>query len=114
MARWDSYYPHYEPSRRVTTDQGIKARSQRGQFGQSWWAKRWIAALEALIEARRLSRGRSYARSGQVLSLEEASQGIEARVQGSRPRPYQVHIRLAPLGEREWEQVLDEMAAQAA
>jgi hypothetical protein len=37
----------YKPSRPIRTDKGIKARSRRGTFGESWWAKRWIAALEA-------------------------------------------------------------------
>ena len=36
----------YKPSKPIRTDKGIRARSQRGGFGESWWAKRWIAALE--------------------------------------------------------------------
>ena len=41
------YYRDYFP--RSTPRQakgGIKAQSKRGQFGQSWWAKRWLAVLE--------------------------------------------------------------------
>ncbi|MGH2368935.1 MAG: SWIM zinc finger family protein, partial [Chloroflexota bacterium] len=49
---------------------GIRAQTQRGAFGQTWWAGRWIAALERLVDPGRLSRGRSYARSGQVVQLD--------------------------------------------
>jgi len=40
---------------------GIKAQSKRGSFGESWWAKRWIAVLESFQIGARLGRGRSYA-----------------------------------------------------
>ena len=45
---------------------GIKAHSRRGAFGKTWWAGRWIAALEQLVNPARLARGRTYARQGQV------------------------------------------------
>ncbi len=96
-----------------STARGIKAHSQRGKFGQTWWAERWIAAMERLVDAGRLSRGRNYARRGQVLSIEEDRQGVTARVQGSRPTPYTVKILLTPLNDAQWERVIDQMAAQA-
>ena len=54
----------------------------------------------------RLQRGRSYARKGQVLSLEEGKGQIKAKVQGSRRTPYKVTIELTPLSEKDWEKVL--------
>jgi len=45
----------------------------------------------------RLARGRSYARAGQVLDFELSQGKVTARVQGSRPRPYQVRIGVLPL-----------------
>ena len=36
---------------RATPANGIKAQTQRGAFGKSWWAGRWIAALERLVDA---------------------------------------------------------------
>jgi len=115
MSRRYSYYdyPYFESKPRIETDRGIKTRSRRGKFGQSWWAARWITALERLVDAGRLRRGRSYARSGQVLSIEEASHGLKARVQGSRSRPYKVTIQLQPLTDEEWERIIDQMAEQA-
>ena len=71
-------------------DRGIRGQNQRGAFGSSWWAKRWITALAQLMDAGRLARGRGYARSGQVLDLDIAPGRVAARVQGSRPAPYKV------------------------
>lgn len=92
---------------------GIKAHSQRGSFAKSWWAQRWIAALERLMDSGRLTRGRSYARKGQVLSIEETKDGIKARVQGSRRSPYEIEIRIAQLSDGQWEKVIDALADQA-
>jgi len=92
---------------------GIKARSEQGEFARNWWAKRWIQAMEKLIYSARLQRGRRYARLGQVLSMEETPNGIIARVQGSRPTPYKVTIRLQPLSDRQWEKVLNVLSGQA-
>ena len=104
MARWSDYGPGYgwfPPSRPRKAEGGIKAHSKRG-FAQQWWAKRWIAALEALNLGGRLSRGRSYARSGQVLSIEIDRQRVAATVQGSRPKPYEVSIGVTALSRADW------------
>ena len=103
----------YERTSPIRTDQGIKSRSQRGNFAASWWADRWIKALERLVDAGRLSRGRSYARKGQVLEIKEKKGQIEAKVQGSRPTPYKVTIRLDPLTDAQWKGVFAALAAQA-
>jgi uncharacterized Zn finger protein len=103
----------YEPSKPIVTDRGIKSRSQRGGFGESWWAKRWIAALESFGWGSRLQRGKTYARKGQVLSIDFAGAKIKAKVQGSRPRPYDVTIEMKPLADRQWEQVIDALSQQA-
>jgi uncharacterized Zn finger protein len=107
--RYDDWY---ERRPRIPAD-GIRAKSQRGAFGETWWAKRWIGVLENFGWGARLTRGRSYARNGAVLSLEIAPGQVAARVQGSRPKPYNVTIRLAPLSEQQWEQAIDAMAEQA-
>ncbi len=92
---------------------GIRAHSEQGDFGRNWWARRWIAAMEQLVTGPRLMRGKYYAREGQVLSIEEHKEGITALVQGSRPRPYKVTIRLTPLSQRQWNKVLDVLSDQA-
>ena len=112
MSRYD-YYGYFPPSRPIETDDGIKARSQRGQFGKNWWATRWINALEKLLDTGRLSRGRRYARRGQVLSIAEKNGEIQAKVQGSRRTPYKVTLRLRQLSDAEWDKVLGALAEQA-
>jgi len=103
------WYWDYKPARRPAD--GIKAQSTK--FGQTWWASKWLAALERLIDAARLSRGRSYARSGQVLNIDIRPGRVDARVQGSRPAPYKVRIEIKPLSKKEWDRAADAMAAQA-
>ena len=92
---------------------GIKAHTRRGAFGKTWWASRWIAALERLVNPARLARGRTYARQGQVISLEVDGDGVRATVQGSRPEPYRVTIAFKRLTDAEWERVIDAMSAEA-
>ena len=92
---------------------GIRAHTRRGQFGQTWWASRWIAALERLVNPGRLARGRTYARAGQVLSLDVTRDGVQAVVQGSRPEPYSVTIEFKKLTDVEWDRVIDVMASEA-
>ena len=92
---------------------GIKAHSRRGAFGKTWWAGRWIAALEQLVNPARLARGRTYARQGQVVSLDIVAQGVKAVVQGSRPEPYQASIEFKHLSDAEWERVIDAMSMEA-
>lgn len=114
MARkswWDGGF--FPPSRPKKVDGGIKARSKRGGFGESWWAKRWIKVLEGFDIGSRLARGRSYARSGQVVEIAIAEGKVAAKVQGSRPKPYDVAIQVKMLSESEWSKVLDALKSQA-
>lgn len=109
---WDwGWYPKPKPRRPAD---GIRAKTARGQqFGKTWWAGKWIDALERLVDPGRLTRGRSYARSGQVLNLDIRPGRVNSRVQGSRPQPYKVRIEIEPLTDKEWNKVADAMAAQA-
>jgi len=107
------WYPRYTPAKPIPVKGGIKARSQRGAIGQSWWAQRWIAALQRIMDPKRLNRGRNYARQGQVMDIQERDGEITAKVQGTRPTPYKVRIRVKPLEDADWERVLDVLADQA-
>jgi uncharacterized Zn finger protein len=92
---------------------GIKARSKRGPIGEQWWSRRFIDVLESLGLASRLSRGRSYARSGQVLTLDIGTGHVAATVQGSRVKPYRVRLTVDPLTTRQWQVVTDVLAGRA-
>ena len=111
MSGWDN--GHYPPSRPRQAAHGIKARSKRGPIGEQWWSRRFIDVLESLGLASRLSRGRSYARSGQVLSLDIGTGHVTAMVQGSRIKPYRVRLTVDPLTTRQWRVVTDVLAGRA-
>lgn len=104
MARWYQDF-YFTPSRPRAVRGGIKAQSGRSGFGRSWWAKRWIAILEGFHLGNRLSRGRSYARRGQVVSIDVRLGEVKARVQGSRPKPYEVSIGIKPLSAAAWKRL---------
>ncbi|MFG1777108.1 SWIM zinc finger family protein [Micromonospora sp. NPDC049051] len=104
-------FADYGPPRRV--DGGLKARSTRGAIGRSWWSRRFLEVLESFALGTRLTRGRSYARAGQVIRLDVAAGTVAAAVQGSRPRPYEVSIALPVFPEALWARVEAELAAQA-
>ncbi len=111
--RWWREQRYFAPSRPRQAKGGIKAQSKRGGFGESWWAKRWIQVLESFNIGARLSRGRSYARNGQVLSISIETGRTKAQVQGSRPKPYEIVIEVKTLSEPEWAKVLDALGGQA-
>ena len=110
--RYD-YWDYFEPSRPIKVEGGIKTKSEHGAIGSTWWSKRWVSVLESFNMGARLTRGRSYARQGQVLSIDVQPGLVKARVQGSRPRPYNVEIHLKPLSDQDWDKVTDAMADQA-
>ena len=100
------YYDEYfEPSRPREAKGGIRAQSKRGGFGENWWARRWVEVLEDLDLGARLTRGRSYARRGQVLSIDVEKGAVTAKVQGSRAQPYRVEIRVERLWGSDWEKL---------
>jgi uncharacterized Zn finger protein len=106
---WGWSYPKSKPRE---AKGGIKAQSKRGEFGTSWWAKRWIDVLHGFDIGARLTRGRSYARSGQVLNIEVSKGVVRAQVQGSRPRPYDVKVQINTLSDADWRKVLLRLADQ--
>jgi uncharacterized Zn finger protein len=110
MAWWR--YFAYTPRPPKEVKGGIKAQSRRGSFGSSWWALRWQMVLESFDIGARLSRGRAYARRGQVMDITIDTGEVRARVQGSRSRPYEVQIRFRPLSREEWHQVVQALSAR--
>ena len=103
----------YPPSRPRAVEGGIKARSTRGDIAQTWWGERFIAVLAESGMGGRLQRGKSYARKGQVISLDLQAGVVNAVVQGSRVRPYRVRIGVTAFGKAEWAAVEQELAGDA-
>jgi len=112
MGRWYDY-PYFKPSIPREAKGGIKAQSKRGTFGESWWARRWIAVLESFNIGARLGRGRSYARRGQVLSIEIDKGKVSGKVQGSRPKPYDVKLQVKTLSVSDWQKLTKVLSRQA-
>jgi uncharacterized Zn finger protein len=111
VSGWDDN--RFPPSRPRKAEGGIKARSKRGPIGEQWWSRRFIDVLESFGMQSRLSRGRNYARSGQVLTLDVGTGHVTATVQGSRIKPYRVKLTVDPLTTRQWRRVEEALAARA-
>lgn len=111
--RWWDDWRYYEPAQPRPVRDGIRAKTQRGAIGETWWSKRWIKVLESLGMGARLGRGRSYARRGQVVSIDIEKGIVRSKVQGTRAKPYSVKIELKPLSAKEWDKATEAMAAQA-
>ncbi len=94
-------------------DGGLVARSTRGAIGEHWWSRRFIEVLESFALGSRLTRGKNYARRGQVVSLEVTPGVVTASVQGSRKAPYKVSITLPAFSELVWAKVEVSLAEQA-
>ncbi|MBZ6226383.1 SWIM zinc finger family protein [Streptomyces olivaceus] len=74
----------------------------------TWWGNAWVTALEeGALDAARLARGRGYAERGHVDAVTVTPGLVLAYVQGSRPRPYRVQVRLRTLGDDDWRRFLD-------
>src|SRR4051794_30720390 len=107
------YREFFPRSRPRQVKGGIRSQSKRGQFGKSWWAQRWINVLEGFDIGARLGRGRSYARNGQVVSIDVGEGEVRGKVQGSRPKPYDVKIGVKTLTPAQWERLLEALSGQA-
>jgi uncharacterized Zn finger protein len=111
---WPDGFPTAKP---IPVQGGLVARSTRGGIGAQWWSRRFIEVMESFGVGGRLTRGRAYARKGQVISLGVEAGEVTAEVQGSRVTPYSVRIRLATFTGLVWakaEVVLAEQAIHSA
>ncbi|MET9089901.1 SWIM zinc finger family protein [Streptomyces sp. NPDC004237] len=88
-----------------------EAAASGADFADTWWGNAWVRALEeGALDVKRLARGRSYAEQGHVDAITVTPGLVLAYVQGSRPRPYRVQLRLRTFGEDEWERFLEAAA----
>ena len=80
---------------------------------QEWWVERWLDLLDSYRFKKRLERGRSYAREGNVLSMEFAHSKAKATVQGSDAQPYRVSLSLDSFSNEDWNFVISKMSEKA-
>ncbi|MFE3446221.1 hypothetical protein ACFXNW_24610 [Nocardia sp. NPDC059180] len=100
-------FREFGPRRAVSG--GVEARSRRGAFGRTAWGRAFIDAVERMAEPGRLSRGRSYARSGQVVSYRIERGAVVGEVQGSQPRPFTATATVRPLRTEEIELLVEQI-----
>ncbi|MGD1920865.1 MAG: SWIM zinc finger family protein [Pleurocapsa sp.] len=80
---------------------------------QEWWVERWLDLLNSYRFKKRLERGRSYAREGNVLTLDFADSKAKATVQGSDKEPYRVSISLDSFSKEDWNFTIAKMSEKA-
>lgn len=109
MGYWD--YEYYTPAQPKKVRNGIKLEGKK--IGATWWSQRWISVLDSFGWSNRLERGRRYARSGQVTNIKIEPGVVTAGVQGTRPKPYLVTIKVKPFTDQQWKKIIQEMSTQA-
>ena len=83
------------------------------QASREWWSQKWLELLDSYRFKKRLERGRSYARLGNVLTIEFCGAKVLAKVQGSESEPYKVTLSIDSFSEKEWNYVLETMSQRA-
>ncbi len=80
------------------------------KFGQTWWGQQWLNSLSNIDYSNRLPRGSAYANKGAVTKISINENQIVAKVQGTRPKPYDVTIIIPPFFEPEIKRLIKELA----
>ncbi|HLH30111.1 MAG TPA: SWIM zinc finger family protein [Terriglobia bacterium] len=79
------------------------------RIANTFWGKSWCENLERYSDyANRLPRGRTYVRSGCVIDLKIAKGLVTALVSGTRV--YDVEVRIAPIPQKRWKELTQEVA----
>ena len=88
---------------------------------RTWWGQRFLEALAAFTDPRRLQRGRGYT-TGRMESWQMDHNGrITAEIRGSvnpyfgvyQAPLYTTTVRLEPLSARQWQQVIEHLGSRA-
>lgn len=108
---WDDPWRRYPESRPLPAD-GIVTSKKRGAMAEQWWSQRFVDVLVAYGLGARMQRGRRYARTGQVLTLQVIPGLLSAQVQGSRATPYLVTVQAPPASDGAWAAVEVALRAQ--
>ena len=79
------------------------------QYGRTWWGGQWLNALNRIDFSSRLPRGRSYANTGKVISVKITENRINAKVRGSRLKPYDITIVVPPFFDEDKKVFIDKI-----
>lgn len=84
------------------------------QFAVSWWGRAWVRAMEdTALDGEQLRRGRRYAYTGHVGSITVSPGRLAAGVYGDDGVAYSTVVYVEPLGDADWDRLLDEVAGSA-
>ncbi|BCN68252.1 hypothetical protein GS894_07195 [Rhodococcus hoagii] len=90
---------------------GVESASKRGAFARGWWGRALIESLEKVGDTGRLSRGRTYARGGQVVALDIAAGRVTGEVQGSQLAPFTAVVTLRTLDDEHTAELVETIRA---
>ena len=110
--RWDDPWQRYPASVPLPAEGGLATSRQRGAMAAAWWSRRCVEVLESYGLGTRMQRGRRYARTGQVLTLDVSAATVAAQVQGSRRTPYLVTVSLPEPTAKQWRAIDAAMRAK--
>jgi uncharacterized Zn finger protein len=88
-------------------------RRKKDAIPPPWWVERWLDTVARGGEQSRAQRGRGYARGGRVEDIVVEPGLIAARVQGTRPAPYRVEVRVPTFDEAAWRRAIGRLAEQS-
>jgi uncharacterized Zn finger protein len=106
---WNDRWNRFPESVPLRAEGGLATSKQRGRMAGTWWSQRFVAVLESYGLGARMGRGRRYARTGQLLSLDVSPGLLVAQVQGSRRTPYLVTIAMREPTAKQWNAIDDTM-----
>jgi uncharacterized Zn finger protein len=72
-------------------------------IAKTWWGKAWNSNLESYADySNRIGRGSAYVKNGMVLDLQITPGEVAALVQGTREKPYEVHVKISKMQPGKW------------
>ncbi len=80
---------------------------------RQWWVEKWLELLDSYRFKKRLERGRSYSKEGNVLKIEFKQSQLVAEIQGTDDKPYRVTLALDIFSDEDWGYVVATMSEKA-
>lgn len=116
MKRYGQYHQNHKKTPPKNRAKGTPVISLTGNPPASktaWWSQKFIEVLESFKMGSRLARGKAYAQESKVLKLSISAGIVTATVQGSRKAHYKVSIKLDPLNDNSWRQVMQNLTKKS-
>ncbi len=83
----------------------------RKTYGNTWWGKQWLNALNNIDYSNRLPRGKTYANKGNVYEIQIIGNKIKAIVKGSRRYPYDIAFTIPSFSAQEKATIIQTITA---